>query len=134
MKSNVHRLLCSESEKESGCLTWGNRRYSQAYYENNKIAALGVAAGHIDWTMVPYVRMSFYKHYKDGIKYIDTFASIPEFDVNRSIDDNVYKRHSKAYQYALDMTTREVHQSVEGAYHNLKKLGRLNSNVKNLAA
>lgn len=134
MKSNVHRLLCSESEKESGCLKRGNRRYSQAYYENNKIAALGVAAGHIDWTMVPYVRMSFYKHYKDGIKYIDTFASIPEFDINRSIDDNVYKRHSKAYQYALDMTTREVHQSVEGAYHNLKKLGRLNSNVKNLAA
>lgn len=94
----------------------------------------GVASGHIDWTMVPYVRMSFYKHYKDGIKYIDTFASIPEFDINRSIDDNVYKRHSKAYQYALDMTAREVHQSVEGAYHNLKKLGRLNSNVKNLAA
>lgn len=82
----------------------------------------GVASGHIDWTMVPYVRMSFYKHYKDGIKYIDTFASIPEFDVNRSIDDNVYKRHSKAYQYALDMTTREVHQSVEGAYHNLNSL------------
>lgn len=78
--------------------------------------------------------MSFYKHYKDGIKYIDTFASIPEFDINRSIEDNVYKRHSKAYQYALDMTTKEVHQSVEGAYHNLKKLGRLNSNVKNLAA
>ena len=133
MKSNVHRLLCSGSEKESGCFKRSNRRYSQAYYENNKIAALGVAAGHIDWTMVPYVRMSFYKHYKDGIKYIDTFASIPEFDINRSIDDNVYKRHSKAYQYALDMTTREVHQSVEGAYHNLNSLQSRSGNQLDMA-
>ena len=25
----------------------------------------GVSASHIDWTLVPYVRKSFYKHYKD---------------------------------------------------------------------
>ena len=31
----------------------------------------GVSASHIDWTMVPYVRKSFYKHYKDGLKYIN---------------------------------------------------------------
>lgn len=29
----------------------------------------GVAATHLDWTMVPYVRKSFYKHFKDGIYY-----------------------------------------------------------------
>ena len=27
-------------------------------------------ATHLDWTMVPYVRKSFYKHYKNGLKYI----------------------------------------------------------------
>jgi ribonucleoside-triphosphate reductase len=31
----------------------------------------GVAATHIDWTMVPYVRKSFMKHFKEGLKYIE---------------------------------------------------------------
>ena len=30
----------------------------------------GVSATHLDWTMVPYVRKSFYKHYLKGLKYI----------------------------------------------------------------
>lgn len=29
----------------------------------------GVSATHLDWTMVPYVRKSFYKHFKDGVYY-----------------------------------------------------------------
>ena len=29
----------------------------------------GVSATHIDWTMVPYVRKSFYKHFLDGVFY-----------------------------------------------------------------
>ena len=32
----------------------------------------GVAATHIDWSMVPSVRWSFYKHFIDGLKYILT--------------------------------------------------------------
>lgn len=31
----------------------------------------GVSASHIDWTMVPYVRMSFFKHFLDGLKYVE---------------------------------------------------------------
>ena len=31
----------------------------------------GVSATHLDWTMVPYVRKSFMKHFKDGLKYIE---------------------------------------------------------------
>jgi anaerobic ribonucleoside-triphosphate reductase len=31
----------------------------------------GVSATHLDWTMVPYVRKSFYKHFKDGLTYIE---------------------------------------------------------------
>jgi ribonucleoside-triphosphate reductase len=31
----------------------------------------GVSATHLDWTMVPYVRKSFYKHFKDGLKWIE---------------------------------------------------------------
>lgn len=31
----------------------------------------GVSATHLDWTLVPYVRKSFLKHFKDGLKYIE---------------------------------------------------------------
>ena len=34
----------------------------------------GVSATHLDWTMVPYVRKSFYKHFKKGLKYCETEA------------------------------------------------------------
>ena len=33
---------------------------------------MGVSATHIDWTLVPYIRESFYKHFKDGLKYMLT--------------------------------------------------------------
>jgi len=34
----------------------------------------GVAATHLDWTMVPYVRLSFHKHYFDGLRFIDLMS------------------------------------------------------------
>ena len=36
---------------------------------------------------------------------------------NLSITDEFYKSHPKAYEYALKMVKREVHQAVEGMYH-----------------
>lgn len=83
----------------------------------------GVAATHLDWTMVPYVRKSFFKHYKDGVKYIEHREMDCNLHNQLSIDDNNYKTYSKgAYQYALDMTKREAKQAVEGMYHNLNTL------------
>jgi len=83
----------------------------------------GVSASHLDWTMVPYVRKSFYKHFKDGFKYIynDELAEI-EHPEDLSIDSDEYKYYAKAYKYALDLTTRETQQAVEGMYHNLNTL------------
>ena len=88
----------------------------------------GVAATHIDWTMVPYVRKSFRKHFIDGLKYcesdfqfdIEEYADhIPE---DASIENEEYKLQLNAYKYAMDMTVKEVHQAVEGMYHNLNTL------------
>ncbi len=31
----------------------------------------GIAGSHLDWTMVPYFRKSFFKHYIDGLKYAE---------------------------------------------------------------
>ena len=86
----------------------------------------GVSATHLDWTMVPYVRKSFYKHYKNGMKYIcDANARLDETKdwTKISIEDDFYKStYPKAYQYALDMTIKETQQAVEGMYHNLNTL------------
>ena len=175
----------------------------------------GVAATHLDWTMVPYVRKSFFKHFKDGLKYIekrsdkyvDSFVKmlqglpleswlvrnsmgyleshcicepwlengvwiqgrnvnlgqthmgviVLDEDINEkyayvsdkpvqvcdvaydcvmekhflahpieikyiSITDQYYKNHPDAYDYAMDMTKKEIYQAVEGLYHNLNTL------------
>lgn len=82
----------------------------------------GVSATHLDWTMVPYVRMSFKKHYKDALTYIvkgkqkalyiedDLPIDSPQYDI------------PEAKEYAMDMTEREIRQAVEGMYHNLNTL------------
>lgn len=100
----------------------------------------GVSATHLDWTMVPYVRKSFYKHYRDGMKYLcncnwnldnyledsNTYKKIIDIPIN---DYSTYLNEAddagdfdKVYQYAMDMTLKEVHQAVEGMYHNLNTL------------
>jgi ribonucleoside-triphosphate reductase len=128
----------------------------------------GVSGTHLDWTMVPYVRKSFFKHYKTGLKYIkglsddeidvisqaitekadnahdSTLGEILYNDFGKtypmpasdklpeafkptgigklSIDDEIYKQYENVYNYALDMTTKETNQAVEGLYHNLNTL------------
>ena len=86
---------------------------------------MGVSASHIDWTMVPYVRLSFAKHYNDSLKYLyndDKYIDTKKA-TDISIEDNtVYSISSKAYEYALKMTERELMQAVEGMYHNLNTL------------
>ena len=85
----------------------------------------GVSATHLDWTMVPYVRKSFYKHWKNGCKYIleiDTDKYEGIITDKLSINDEGYKTFGKAYQYAMDMTIKETQQAVEGMYHNLNTL------------
>lgn len=85
----------------------------------------GVSATHLDWTMIPYVRKSFRKHYIDGLKYIHNINEEDLFNhisTDAGIDDGEYKLYDKAYEYAMDMTTKEVYQAVEGLYHNLNTL------------
>ena len=80
---------------------------------------MGVSASHLDWTMVPYVRLSFFKHWRDGHKYIlhNEDADNLVFFEDKSITDDYYK--DGAYDYAIDMTEKELMQAVQGMYHNL---------------
>lgn len=85
----------------------------------------GVSATHLDWTMVPYVRKSFYKHYRDGMKYIRKLTDWKVYDIpsaNISIDDQYIYNDEDVRKFAYDMTEKEVHQAAEGLYHNLNTL------------
>ena len=91
----------------------------------------GVSVSHIDWSAVPYIRKSFYKHFMTGMDYIEIgidssggwFAEyLDSLNNELSIEDDKYKDFPKAYKYAMDMTLRETQQAVEGMYHNLNTL------------
>ena len=86
----------------------------------------GVSASHLDWTMVPYVRKSFYKHFLDGLNWVEKDNKHIDLTANEiiniSINDDIYHRAPDAYNYALEMTEKETRQAVEGMYHNLNTL------------
>lgn len=95
----------------------------------------GVSATHIDWTMVPYVRLSFFKHFNDGLKYIEKGAQYvfsKEKIKAMPLTDIFYSDHNEAYNYAMDMTRKEIHQAVEAMYHNLNTLQSRSGNQLNI--
>lgn len=93
----------------------------------------GVSATHLDWTMVPYVRKSFAKHYRDGLKYLEHIDKVL-LDDKLSIDDEWYRNCPPVYDYAMDMTTKECYQAVEGMYHNLNTLQSRSGNQLKMVA
>ena len=106
----------------------------------------GVAATHLDWSLVPYVRKSLFKHYvMEYLKDIEEFYSLgiesmsleeldEWMDTNRDeylakfglTEEDFFfgskKLDKKYYQRALFETKRETYQAVEGMYHNLNTL------------
>lgn len=83
----------------------------------------GVAVTHIDWTMIPYIRKSFFKHYNEGLKFIKNKKSITLSNIDdiSILDKKIYK-NKKVWNYAYEMIEKEIHQSVEGLLHNLNSL------------
>lgn len=94
----------------------------------------GVSATHLDHTMVPYVRKSFYKHYLTGVEFLtdeDKDKVSGEVNNEMSIEDERYKSRPKVYEYALKLTTQELVQAVEGLLHNLNSLQSRSGNQLN---
>ena len=82
---------------------------------------------------MPYVRKSYWKHYKDGLKYIANLPYLWEKDFEykgRDLEpicligetDGLASEHPEVVKYAIEMTERELQQAVEGMYHNLNTL------------
>lgn len=68
----------------------------------------GISATHLDWTMVPFFRISFFKHYVDGLKYIKKLSDkkINEFTEQFGIKYDPYKFGHKSHEigYIEDQT------------------------------
>ena len=98
----------------------------------------GVAATAIDWLLVPYFRMSFWRHYFDVVDCIP-FLNVEKwknrvgFDKQEAKKISVYDpRYTGKHWWnllrkhvakkALKRTLKELDQGVEGLYHNLNSL------------
>ena len=88
----------------------------------------GVSATHLDWTMVPYVRKSFLKHYNELAEIIP-FCKRKKLSFEKPDDISIEDvRYSKGFRRkyiakrALQLTKKELDQAVEGMYHNLNTL------------
>ena len=106
----------------------------------------GVSATHLDWTMVPYVRKSLFKHYMlEYLKETDEFMVLDILNMDNEEIDQWCDDHKKEYldkfhltdkdffiesdklnkvlyKKALFETKKELKQAVEGMYHNLNTL------------
>ena len=106
----------------------------------------GVSATHLDWSAVPYIRKSLFKHYLlEYLKNTNEFEelnldTLTDEELDDWISDNKVKFLQKfnltvedfyigspvleqtLYRRALFETRRETFQAVEGMYHNLNTL------------
>lgn len=108
----------------------------------------GVAYTHYDWSGVPYVRISFWKYFKEALEFLEDeaafslyfpddvdLATIPIEPYSWHSDSYEYAntddtylpmlstaKSSKAYRYAMKKIKKEIHQTIEALYHNLNTL------------
>lgn len=84
----------------------------------------GVGTIHLDYDLAPFVRMSFSKHFKEGLKWVEHESEeyINHVPDSIGIEDEEVKYHTEAYKYAMEMLEKEGSQSAQGLYHNLNTL------------
>ena len=84
----------------------------------------GVGTIHLDYDLAPFVRMSFSKHFKEGLKWVEHESEeyINHIPDSIGIEDEEAKYHTEAYKYAMEMLEKEGSQSAQGLYHNLNTL------------
>ena len=89
----------------------------------------GVASCHLDYDLNSFIKLSFYKHYADGCKYIghldnEQIKTIIAYAKKKSlsITDEYFTADKEIYTYAIDMLVKECEQSAQGLYHNLNTL------------
>lgn len=100
-----------------------------AFQCQSQIQFGGVGTIHLDYDLAPFVKLSFYKHFANGLKYIENYpdTAIDSWIVKgkefmRPINDEQFKLFPKTYEYAIDMLEKEGKQATQALYHNLNTL------------
>lgn len=81
----------------------------------------GCASAHLDYDLAPFVKKSFAKKLRDGIKWIEGVE--PHVPDEVGIADPIWSEgHPAAHRYAMSMLEKELAQSCQGLFHNLNTL------------
>ena len=134
--------------RPAGCISTAMQLVA-VYFQIQSLQQFGgVAATHLDWTLLPYVIKSLRKHYfaeycKDQEDFYDIdFVTIKQEKLEKWINSKIdqWKKENpnitfdmfriknrdmfdnKLFQKALFETRREAYQSAEGLIHNLNSL------------
>jgi anaerobic ribonucleoside-triphosphate reductase len=98
-----------------------------AFQVQSQVQFGGCGSAHIDYDLKPFVKKSFVKHFKDGLKYID---ELTQDDIDNIVNENEVKlgnlelemNFKKSFKYAVEKTDKEGLQASQGLYHNLNTL------------
>lgn len=89
----------------------------------------GVSLTHLDWSSVPFIRKSFWNHYKDELEAFNLYTAqdlpMPVEKKDRtevSIEDERYTMFGTVYSRAIEKTIGETHQACEALLHNANTL------------
>lgn len=95
------------------------------YFQTQSLEQFGgVAVSCLDWSLVPYVRKSFWKLFDTHLERLtgDVSQSNREKPIILEPDDTATEEWNTAAKWALIDTKRELHQGIEALYHNLNTL------------
>jgi anaerobic ribonucleoside-triphosphate reductase len=98
-----------------------------AFQVQSQVQFGGCGTAHIDYDLKPFVKKTFVKHFKEGLKYLDELA---QDDIQNIITENdvlmnnleLEANFKKSFRYALEKTDKEGLQATQGLYHNLNTL------------
>ena len=77
--------------------------------------------------LAPYVRKSFYRHYKKGVKYFENKELDYSFHNLLPINENDYKIYSpKSYDYAMDCLKSEIRDAVQTFNYQINSMSTTN--------
>lgn len=87
----------------------------------------GIAVSSLDYDLAPYVDLSFKKHFKTGLRYLEGSDDNRINDIFNSheikIDnEKIQDTFPSVYKYAHNLTKEETYQSAEAFIHNLNTL------------
>ena len=136
--ADIPRLLANGFEARNGdvrpasCFSTACQLLAVIFQIQSQCQFGGVADNAIDRHLAPYVRKSFIKHYKNGLRWFGNPGDWDTFTANNgliietasiSAEWNIFKAFNRlAYAFAMESLEKEGLQSTQALYHNLNTL------------